>query len=213
MLAAGEKHICKKCRPKPIYTEDPRCLKCGKEIDSDEEELCSDCRRLPRSYVQGYPVFNYLPPVSDSVLRIKYSGREEYIPFYAEEIAARFGDTFRDLSADAFVPVPVSRKRLRKRGFNQARKLSDALSAITGIPTADILVREVDTLPQKELDDRERYENLKNAFRVSAEAVPETIIIVDDIYTTGSTIEACTGELLRAGAKKVYYTSICIGKV
>ncbi len=211
--------VCSACFCTLSYVREPVCMKCGKEIDDEETEYCEDCSRLKRTFVKGFPVFNYVPPVSDSVIRIKYQGRKEYIPFYAREIIKKHGSGIRDAKIGLIVSVPLHKKKLKKRGFNQAGELARELSRLTGIPwTDDLLVRRVNTRPQKALSNEEREKNISTAFSVSEEwlrenKIPENVLVVDDIYTTGATIEGCAHSLYKAGAGKVYYTSICIGKV
>lgn len=207
--------ICPDCRGKLRYLSEPCCLKCGKEIEDAESEFCADCGRLVRSYEKGFPVFNYVPPVSEAVLAMKYKNRQEYADFYGREIAERYGAVFHALTGKkAFIPVPIHKNRLKKRGYNQAELLAEAVSKYTGIPVwKDVLLRVEDTKPQKDLNDEERERNLYTAFAVQRGAeVPECALLTDDIYTTGSTVEACTRILKQNGVKQVYYTSVCIGK-
>lgn len=208
--------ICEACIGKLRYLTEPCCLKCGKEIESEDAEYCVDCETQVRSYEKGFPLYNYVPPVSDAVLAMKYNNRQEYAEFYGREIAKRFGATFRNMGRKAvLIPVPLHKKRFQKRGYNQAELIADAIGKYAGISVKkDILIRIEDTKPQKELDDKEREHNINRAFRMRDDSLaPEVALLVDDIYTTGATIEACTRVLKKAGTKLVYYTSICIGKV
>ena len=113
---------------------------------------------------------------------------------------------------DAIIPVPVHPSRRRKRGFNQAEVLAKIVGERLGIPVkAELLRRTKKTLPQKELSVGERLKNLSGAFR--ADEIPENIrrvLLVDDIYTTGSTIEACTRVLKAAGVETIYFVVICM---
>ena len=117
------------------------------------------------------------------------------------------------MKADVLVPVPVHPSRLRIRGFNQAEELAWRLSEKTGIPVdRSILKRSKKTAPQKSLDPSGRLKNLEQAF--TAGHIPpniHSVILVDDIYTTGSTIEACTRVLKKAGMEHVYFVTIFIG--
>ena len=212
VIGADECHICRECAGKLSFVTEPRCMKCGKEIEDEDEEYCMDCMKRERSFVKGFPLFNYKPPVSEAVSRIKYGGREEYVGFYADELYKCFGDTFLSLGLSGIIPVPIHEKRMKKRGYNQAELLARELSKRTGIPVIkDIVVRVIDTKPQKELNDVERMQNLQDAFQVTRK-VHGCFLIADDIYTTGSTIETITKKLHAAGAGDIYYTSICIGR-
>ena len=154
-----------------------------------------------------------MSPVRESIARMKYEARQEYAEFYGREIARVFGAELKKISGAVLIPVPVASARMRKRGYNQAELLAVSLGKETGIPIdTKTLIRRIDTLPQKKLGNEDRIKNLLKAFAVKeGVAAPKTVILVDDIYTTGSTIEACTRVLKEAGAERVYYTAIAIG--
>ena len=105
------------------------------------------------------------------------------------------------------------RKKQKKRGYNQAEVFARALGRETGLPVEGrLLVRNRDTVPQKELNDRQRRQNLKNAFQLVPDIVKyRKILLVDDIYTTGSTMDEAAKTLLAAGAEQVYYICVSIG--
>ena len=208
-----KEHICPECRKYLKYITDPVCMKCGKELISDTEEYCFDCSRSKKSFVRGYPLLHYASPVKESISRMKYEARQEYAEFYGEEIALHFREDFKRIAPDVLIPVPVSSGRMRKRGYNQAALLAEAIGRRTGIPVdTRILIRRIDTLPQKKLGNEERIKNLLKAFAIrKGETVPKKVLLVDDIYTTGSTVEACSRVLLSAGAEQVFYTSVAIG--
>ena len=122
----------------------------------------------------------------------------------------KFGDSFLTLGIEGLVPIPIHKKRMKKRGFNQATLLAEEISKRTGIPLLDIMERTVDTLPQKNLSVDKRRDNLEMVFRIRKEAsVPSVIMIVDDIFTTGATVSAAARILKESGASEVYFTSIC----
>lgn len=215
VVPMGRMTVCDKCRHyiKPI--EEPRCMKCGKRIEDETKEYCLDCSRKDRGYIKGYPCFDYISPVSDSVLRMKYHDRPQYASFYGREINRLYGNEFKQMKIEALIPVPLHKNRIRKRGYNQAELIALALSYETGIPVRnDILYRETETVAQKKLSNEERERNLYNAFAAhDIKNVPRRVVIVDDIYTTGSTIGASAKALRSIGIKEIYYTSICIGNV
>lgn len=207
-------YICARCRTQLPYIAPPFCLKCGKHIGDEEQEYCSDCQRHPKSFERGFPVFSYEGKLKDSVWAFKYKNKREFAESYAEEIMRCHGETLLLLEADALIPVPVHASRYRRRGYNQAELLAEALALRLGLPVyGKELVRVSKTHVQKDLNDKERYNNLKNAFKRQENSVKlDTVILVDDIYTSGATIEACTNVLKGTGVSKIYYTSICIGQ-
>ncbi len=214
VLPAGSL-ICPGCRGKLEPVREPRCLKCGKEIPSRDLEYCLDCTRHRRSFVRGYSVYNYTETASESMAAIKYKNKREYLDFYSEEAVRRLEEPFSEMRPDCLVPVPVHPGRRRKRGFNQAEILAAAIGDAYGIPVLPgLLVRKKNTSPQKELSPGERLKNLSEAFAPGGRA-PEKmrrVMIVDDIYTTGATMEACTRILLGSGFEQVYFFAIFIGR-
>lgn len=214
ILESKDKGICRACRSLlPVITE-PVCLKCGKEISDNEEEFCEDCSCNPRAYTMGFPAMNYVEPVKDCVMAFKYRNRKDYADFFAEIIYEVCGPRILSVAPEIIVPVPIHSSRLKERGYNQAGLLAKELSARLHIPVEeDLFVRTLNTLPQKNLTGKERETNLKKAFNSCKKKVKyKSALLVDDIYTTGATIEACTAILQMLGIQKIYYTSICIGK-
>ena len=205
---------CVECSVAVPYISAPTCFKCGKEIDDDENEYCEDCTKKPKSYIRGFPAMNYVSPVKESVADFKYHNKSSYADFFAYEILKTHGRDIAELAPEAFIPVPVHDKKLKTRGYNQAAVLARRLGKPLGIRVdEDILRRSVNTLPQKQLAPEERQKNLEKAFILTEKKVQyRKVMLVDDIYTTGATIEACTKLLKNAGVKEIYYTSICIGK-
>lgn len=205
--------VCPACRRKPVPVKAPRCLQCGKHIEDGREEYCKGCRTAMHSFAQGRGLFSY-SSVADSLYRFKYAGRQEYARFYAQEMVRILGGTIRGWRPEALVPVPIHPARRRERGYNQAEVLAKEIGKRTGIPVASGLIGRVkNTLPQKLLDDAERQNNLKRAFKIYGNDVKlKRVIIVDDIYTTGSTVDACAAELKGAGAEDVYFITAAIGR-
>lgn len=206
--------VCQECHKKLSYVRQPICKKCGKELISDRMEYCPDCLRHQRSFDYGLALLNYNEAARHSMAKIKYNNKRQYLEFYGAAISRRFEKQILRMRADALIPVPVHPSRRRKRGFNQAELLAREIGRRLDIPVCrDLLVRTRKTLPQKELNPAERLKNLEQAFQVrKAAGNIRSVILVDDIYTTGSTAEACTRALRQAGVEHVYVLSICIGK-
>lgn len=205
--------ICKNCAPKFAYIKPPRCLKCGKHIGDSGKEYCDDCASHAHLYDCGRALFSYRS-ASASIARFKYRGRREYAAYYASCMADVLGPFIRACRADALIPVPLHRSRLKVRGYNQAQVLAEALSNLTGIPVrADLIARTEKTAPMKDLTAAERQNNLKRAFKIRQNDVKlSIIIIIDDIYTTGSTIDAMSREFRNAGVERIYFITLAIGR-
>lgn len=208
-----EGRVCQACRPKIQYVGEHYCMKCGKPLESQEVEFCPDCRKRTHAYDRGRAVFLY-PAVARSVYRFKYSGRREYADFYAEEIEKQLEETIRHWNPDALVPVPIHWRRKAVRGYNQAEELANRLGRRMGIPVLPKWVKRCrNTFPQKLLNVRERQNNLKKAFIIRQDDVKlDTIILIDDIYTTGSTADALASLAKAAGVNNVYVISLAIGR-
>lgn len=213
VLPQGAGLICKLHRELP-YVREPCCLKCGKEIDAWEQEYCEDCQTYSKRFQKGFPIFNYVEPVKSSVLAIKYKNKREYCDFYSLEMVKKIKPYMEDMKLSAIVPVPMFQKKQKVRGYNQAFVLAKRMGKLTGIPVyADMLKRTSSTIPQKELNNIERANNIRQSIVIGP--IPQgckNILLVDDIYTTGITIEVCTELLLKAGIGQVYFSTICIGK-
>ena len=148
------------------------------------------------------------------ILLIKFHNKKEYLDFYGPYMAEVLGKRILAWDAQALIPVPLHRSKRRKRGFNQAEILAVEVGRALGIPVrTDVVQRIRNTRPQKDLSLRERQNNLKGAFKIIQYDVKlKKIILVDDIYTTGSTIDGIAGKLLEQGAEEVYFIALCIGK-
>ena len=163
---------------------------------------------------QGKALFLYKGSIKISLYRFKYSNKREYAKFFAKEAIRLYGEWIRQHGIDLIVPIPMYKKKQRKRGYNQAESFAKELSILTKIPVETNLVERVkDTIPLKTLNKQERKNNLKNAFQTTKSIVQyrQHILIVDDIYTTGSTMQAVTSCLKEAGAEKIFILSIAIG--
>ncbi|MBQ5699633.1 MAG: ComF family protein [Lachnospiraceae bacterium] len=204
--------ICPSCFRELSFVKSPTCKKCGKEIEDETMEFCEDCMAHRHTFEYGMALLNYNDAAKNSMVQIKYHNKREYLDFYGAALAVRFEREIRKMKVDAIVPVPVHPSRRRKRGFNQAEVLAKILGERLGIPVkSELLKRTKKTLPQKELTVGERLKNLSGAFW--AGEIPSDIrrvLLVDDIYTTGSTVEACTRVLKASGVETIYFVVICM---
>lgn len=205
--------ICAECRKSVGIIEEPRCKKCGKPIRREEAEFCHDCEREELCYEQGRSLWLHQKPVSSSIYAFKYKNRRVYGEVYGREMAKRFEKLIRLWEIDVIVPVPLHRKKRKKRGYNQAEIVAEEIGLRVGIPVDKELVkRKVNTTPQKEFTRKERRKNLKNAFAVTKKVRGKRVLIIDDIYTTGSTVHSIGVQLQKAGAEKTYFLTISIGQ-
>lgn len=209
LLYRWEEKSARECEAKPVAIRASWCFRCGKPLQEAGQEYCRDCQRGQHLFDRGRAVFTY-DSVAASLYRFKYRGRQEYAEYYGEAAARLLSDEKELREAQMLVPVPLHPARMRQRGYNQALLFAKELGKAWKIPVCeDLVVRCRNTQPLKQLNPSERQNNLKKAFKIKRNVVKlNTIIVVDDIYTTGSTIDAVSGVLSEAGAKRLYFVTI-----
>ncbi|MCI8408409.1 MAG: ComF family protein [Lachnospiraceae bacterium] len=217
IIKESKRLACDSCYKELEYVEEPRCKCCSKAIEDEEAEYCYDCSRKEFYFESGIALWNYSSQMKKSLAMFKYQNRKEYGKFYGEEFVRVYGDVLKSLEPDALIPVPVHWTRYIERGYNQAAIIANQIGKRIQIPVVeDFLVRTKKTIAQKHLDDKGREQNLQGAFAVSEkwkknEHKMECVVIIDDIYTTGSTINTCAKVLKKEGVKEIYFGVLCIG--
>ena len=210
------------------------CMHCGRPIGDENRErktseyfasqkfesayeYCQDCMNKKydrQSYVvQGKSLYLYKGSIKKTMYRFKYSNKREYAAFFAKCAMEQYGTWLRKLGVEVIVPVPMYSGKQRKRGYNQAECFARELEKQSAIPMrTDLVYRIRNTAPQKGLGELQRKNNLKNAFHSGKNVVQYSCaLVVDDIYTTGCTVEAVARELIKQGMHRVYRMTICIG--
>mgnify|MGYP000172893683 CR=1 FL=1 len=182
-------------------------------IRRPEEGILHRLHEEKTLFSQGKAVFVYQGEIRQSMYRFKYSNKREYADFYAKEAVRIYGDWIRRKQIEAIVPFPCTFEG-KGRGYNQAAVFARTLGEKMNLPVEKRMVKRIrNTTPQKELNDVERKINLKKAFQLVPNIVKyRKILIVDDIYTTGSTIDAVAEVLLQAGVDEIYFLCISIGE-
>ncbi len=199
------------------------CLKCGRAIEDADREYCEKCAGLSFSFRRCYIVFPYEGELRMLLMKFKYLSRKDLGIFFAREAVKRYGDELGRLSFDAVIPVPIHESRFRERGYNQAETVSAYIAQALGISCfPEILVRTRHTIAQKKLDTVGRLANLRTAFAIDwrglnlakkemarhGKSEIKRALLVDDIFTTGSTLECASEKLIKAGIEEVY--ALCI---
>lgn len=210
-IAPFGERICPECLPGLKLLIPPWCMRCGKKVE-EGREYCGDCMVRGHDFIRGRALYEY-GSAADAIYRLKYGGRQEYADFFGEEIVRYLGEFIRETKAEALIPVPLHPKRFRKRGYNQAQLLAEAAGYCAGLPVYSHIVRRIhNTTPLKQLNPQERQNNLKKAFIIARNDVKlDTIIIIDDIYTTGSTIDEVARLLREHGVRRVYFITLACG--
>lgn len=188
-------------------------MKCGKPVET-EEEYCSVCSSKKRFFTGGKGIYLYDERMRQSIVKYKYYGRREYGDFYAAAIC-RYAETEIDAwKPDVIIPIPLHPSKQRQRGFNQAEYLAERIGNYYGIPVSSgILLKTRQTRSQKKLDAGQRRRNLQGAFLAAEKLNGLCILLVDDVYTTGSTMDAASSVLLEAGADRIFFVTLCMGRI
>lgn len=208
--------ICRECRAKLPLIRGARCCRCGRGLGRREEEFCTDCKQRGKyhDYTKGLSLCVYDEIMREAVYRLKYGGRREYAKAFGKLMAERFGEVCKRAGVQGIVPVPLHPDREKKRGYNQAALIAEAFGEKTGILVyQNYVVRCKNTPPLKSMDRAARQNNLKKAFNIGQNDVKlKIIIVIDDIYTTGSTIDAVAKLLKENGVSSVYCMTLAIGE-
>jgi ComF family protein len=198
------------------FIEKPFCACCGDPFPTDtaEDFLCTPCLTEKPEFKSARAALRYDDVSAPMILKLKYADSTILAPIFAVWLHRAGEEILR--GADYLIPVPLHRMRLLKRRYNQAALISDALAKRSGVPhLPDILIRTRATESQGTKSKSQRHDNVKNAF-----TVPEsknkwikgaTLVVVDDVFTSGATAAACTQALLDAGAKEVRV--LCVARV
>ncbi len=208
-------YVCQDCEHKLPFVTGPTCYCCGKPVSSAEQEFCYDCRYFPKSFQAGLALFLYNETSRPLIADFKYHNKRILSDFFVYEMIKHHKEELLSRNIDLIVPIPVHKNKRKSRGYNQAELLAKGLSKSLSIPCLpDLLIRTIDTLPQKYFSAQSRHYNLLKAFSINRKydlSNLDTILLIDDIYTTGATMEACTKILKAEGVKNIYTYSVCIG--
>ncbi len=191
----------------------PKCAFCRRTV-REGRMLCPDCEKklpVPEKDLQGQQISHlavclsplyYTEDVRQSLLRYKFHGAAAYCRIYAELMDACLRE--HGVKADIVTWVPLSRKRLRRRGYDQARLLAEEVAGRQGIVCEQMLVKPKNNPAQSgRKNAEERRRNVEGVYRAVTSCTGEHVLLVDDIVTTGATLSSAAEELLRIGAGKV----------
>lgn len=209
----GERVLCGRCLAALVVCEAPFCPECGRFFaGAGGPHACGHCLPSKPSFSTHRSAARYEGVLKDALLLFKYRGyRPLGRPLARFAYSAFKGNASLWSGADILVPVPLHKKRRRKRGFNQAEVLARELSRWTGIPVeAGSLRRIVSVMPQTTLRREARRANVRDAFEIRRPSRIEgkVVVLVDDVFTTGSTIGECSRMLKKAGAAEVRAVTI-----
>ena len=191
--------ICRSCSRQVLFLKQQNCYRCGKL--SPQGRTCERCRAHTDIFGVVVAAHFGIGPVRELIHEFKYGGLMELadilgrvLVFAAQQ--SRLGDVM-------IVPVPLHPKRLAERGFNQAQLLGERVARIMGWPLSSLLYRNRGTRTQTNLTREQRRINVSGAFMCKGDVAGKSILLVDDVITTGATLEECAKVLKQAGAKRV----------
>ena len=202
--------FCEKCALGLIQMNEPCCQNCGRAFDplAFSAEICARCREHPPAFERARACWVYEGPPRLAVHRFKYNRRYAMAPRLAQEMAQTPAaqSLLRNWQPDYLVPVALHASRARARGFNQSALLARELGLLCDVPALELLVRTRRTPPQVGLDLKARRRNVRAAFAIDetlgqiTKIAGARILLIDDVFTTGATINECARVLIKAGA-------------
>lgn len=200
----SRRYLCKACEADLPYLQQG-CERCGfPHPDAAHNRLCGRCQHSPPAFERSFCLFHYAKPVDHWLQQLKFQKNLVYAALLADLFKRRFLDDLKAEALDCILPVPLHAQRLRQRGFNQALELARPLAHALKLPLSRYdCVRTQATLEQSSLPSRLRAKNVRNAFSWRAGTIPERILVVDDVMTTGHTLNSLCRTLIKAGAKKI----------
>ena len=215
-------YICENCYKLISFPHGPRCLKCSRPLKSDSQEYCQDCMNEYRFFDSGAALMLHDEVSKKIVYDLKYYNRKDNAKMLSYEATARLKDWLFFIEPDVMIPVPLHYRRQLQRGFNQstviALELKENLKKVNlELPVDEkYLLRTRKTHVQKELSRRQRKANIKDAFQINVKEPcgkysGASVLLVDDVFTSGITLSECAKVLKQAGAARVYFLAMSIG--
>lgn len=196
--------FCSSCFTKIVTIDYPFCDVCGRMLESSFDNVCGACCAYSPSFDKARSLFLYEYPSKRIIMKIKKDADSFAAEHCTRLLFLRYQDIIR--KSDFIVPVPSHWSRLLRRGFNPADVIAYALSKVSSKPVRKILKRIKRTSYQKDKGTRERIENVQGAFRCREDLPGKSIVLVDDVMTTGATLSECARALKSMGCREV----ICI---
>lgn len=220
--ASRKKFLCDACEEAIDLVEGPLCSACSKPVAPVYDQLrpygykCKACQENFTFVTKHAAYSHYEGPMKQILMALKYKGKTHHVPYLATCLAKAHDRHFKDTPIDFVVPVPIHAKRQRQRGYNQAALLAETLCKNhSALAYADMLDRIKATPKMKKLTRDQRILTLKDAIELKIaynNAIKgKNILIVDDIYTTGTTLNACAKVLYEAGADRIYGLTLATG--
>ncbi len=203
----SDQKFCEKCYQELPFNDGAICAHCGRKVIAFEN-YCSTCKEQLLSIDKGRSVFSYEEPISSMIKRLKYGNHRYLAEYFSERISFIYLKNY--MSADYITFVPMTKKAERKRGYNQSQLLAKGLAEKVNLPLFYGIEKVKETKRQASLGRKERLLNLERAFTITdrKSVKNKKFVIVDDVTTTGATAEAIAKRLKKAGADKVFLITV-----
>ncbi len=196
-LVVSSEFLCVSCTENIPWIGHSFCSVCGKPFEEavNHNHPCGDCLKHPPEFSSHYSAVFYDDVVRNVIHQLKYGAAQHMLPLLAQWVLKKYISSL--VLADYLVPVPLSSKRLSRRTFNQSLELSRLISKKTGIPLIVHGLQKIKETPaQTQLNRKKREENLEGAFIWKGRSLRDkTVLLIDDVYSTGSTLNACARAL------------------
>lgn len=216
LLTLTHNHLtCAACLQQLPWIQKHQCEKCGKQLaEKYSKPLCPDCSKIQHAFDKGVSCFIYEKEVMRALRYLKFKGKKYYGKHLGYYMVQRVQQEDHLNSYDMIIPVPISKKKRKIRGYNQTEILAGEIAESLQIPLDNHCLQKVkDTPSQRSLPVSVRKYNVKNIVCVhwDRKPIPESVLLVDDIYTTGNTVDACAEILKKSGVKRVDVLTLASG--
>ncbi len=204
----GSGYVCDLCRERLQFVADAaHCLCCGELLFTNKNQTqCGRCLKDPPSFQETHACFIYEELIGHLIQGLKFSGRLQVLPFLVEEMTATLQQAYAGRDFPQWVlPVPLQRSRQFKRGFNQAHEIGRRVAKNLQLLYSPHLLHKIkNTQAQATLRKKERVHNLRGSFQVQKKLPLQSVALIDDVMTTGSTLRELAKTLQAAGVQEIH---------
>lgn len=218
LLHAVFPNKCPACHKVVLYNE-LFCKECLDKFDRPKGERCQtcfslkekcDCKKHPKFHVKSAAPFLYKSAAKDSLITLKKLKHKRLARFFADNMARTIETEFKDVEFDAIIPVPLHKDKLKSRGYNQSELLAEEISLILNVPVkSGVLIQKDKAKSQHTLAYKERHSNVKGIYRAGGVPIEcQRVLLIDDIMTSGATLNECAKMLRLEGVTKIYCITV-----
>lgn len=205
-------YLCESCFQKIVFNRGYCCYHCGRAMGTERDSICMNCAELKPYFKEGISLFAYNSVERSFIHALKY----HYGSYLKKDLYLLLEhelERLKALKSAIFVPVPLHFLRQWKRGYNQSEWIAKALQKCCGGEILSLLKRKVNTPSQTSLTRSERKKNVENAFTLAKKTIDpkKTYVLVDDVFTTGATLNACAKVLHKEGAQNIRVFTLAHG--